>query len=116
MLKSKHTVPIGPMSVGGLWGCRLKDSVTRWSLQVNEDTLLDCFRHRPGRQSFIGEHAGKFLDGAILDNLIVEEPRLWEKIDRVVRELMACQEPDGYLGTYTPDMRWIRTGRRTGGK
>ena len=33
------------------------------------------------------------------------------KIDRVVRELMACQEPDGYLGTYTPDMRWI--GRAT---
>lgn len=111
MLKSKHAVTIGPMSVGGLWGRRLKDSVTRWSLQVNEDTLLDCFRHRPGRQSFIGEHAGKFLDGAILDNLIVEEPRLWEKIDRVVRELMACQEPEGYLGTYTPDMRWI--GRAT---
>ena len=111
MLKSKHAVTIGPMSVGGLWGRRLKDSVTRWSLQVNEDTLLDCFRHRPGRQSFIGEHAGKFLDGAILDNLIVEDPWLWEKIDRVVRELMACQEPDGYLGTYTPDMRWI--GRAT---
>ena len=47
----------------------------------------------------------------ILDNLIVEDPWLWEKIDRVVRELMACQEPDGYLGTYTPDMRWI--GRAT---
>ena len=69
------------------------------------------FPSSSGTQSFIGEHAGKFLDGAILDNLIVEEPRLWEKIDRVVRELMACQEPEGYLGTYTPDMRWI--GRAT---
>lgn len=29
MLKSKHAVTIGPMSVGGLWGRRLKDSVTR---------------------------------------------------------------------------------------
>ena len=61
MLKSKHAVTIGPMSVGGLWGRRLKDSVTRWSLQVNEDTLLDCFRHRPGRSRSLGSTAGKFL-------------------------------------------------------
>ena len=54
MLKSKHTVPVGPMSVGRLWGRRLKDSVTRWSLQVNEDTLLDCFRHRPGTYGLSG--------------------------------------------------------------
>lgn len=111
MLQSRHTVQVGPMNVGGLWGRRLRDSVSRWSLQVNEDTLLDCFRHRPGKQSFIGEHAGKYIDGAILDNFIVDDPKLWEKIDRVIQGLMACQEEDGYLGTYTPDMRWI--GRAT---
>ena len=116
MLKASTLSRLDPMSVGGLWGHRLKDSVTRWSLQVNEDTLLDCFRHRPGRQSFIGEHAGKFLDGAILDNLIVEDPWLWEK-DRP-------SSPGTYGLSGTGRLSWHlyaryaldRTGNRAGGK
>ena len=47
MLKSKHAVTIGPMSVGGLWGRRLKDSVTRWSLGSAKSTTsprdIICF-------------------------------------------------------------------------
>jgi DUF1680 family protein len=34
------------------------------------------------------------------------DPRLREKMDYVVRELLKCQLDDGYLGTYLPKDRW----------
>lgn len=105
-LQRKQTAPFGPMKVGGLWGRRVEDTVREWSLKVNDDLLLDGFRSRPGIQAWIGEHVGKFTHGAIYVNEIVHSKELANKIDFLMKELIACQEEDGYLGTYLPKDRW----------
>lgn len=93
------------LRLGGAWGDLLGRSLEQWAVAVQEDVLLAGFRARPGVQSWIGEHVGKWLLGALgaleYPNLpTVRDGRLEEKVRRVVRGLVDCQEPDGYLGTY----------------
>lgn len=75
-------------------------------LGVSEETLLGGFRRRPGSHPWIGEHVGKFLHAATLAWANTGDAQLKEKIDRVVAELIKCQKPDGYLGTYVDEERW----------
>ncbi len=92
--------------LGGLWGRRLADTVERWMLHVSEDALLDGFRQRPGVQPWIGEHLGKYLLGAVGAAAFVPQAALAARLERLVTAWVACQEPDGYLGTYLPAERW----------
>lgn len=97
--------------LGGPWGDLLGRSLEQWTVRVEEDVLLGGFRNRPGIQPWIGEHAGKWLLGALgaleFPNLpAVRDGRLEEKIGRVVDGLIRCQEADGYLGTYEPGDRF----------
>ena len=100
--------PLQPdcVSVAGYLGRRITANEQSRLLIVNEDELLAGFRHRPGSQDWIGEHIGKWLHAATLAWLNTGDPALREKLDRVVTELLKCQEPDGYLGTYLPKDRW----------
>jgi len=75
-------------------------------LRVDEEGILGGFEHRPGKQMWIGEHAGKFLDAAGNTYLYTHDARLKELMDRVAHRLIATQLADGYLGTYTDDQRW----------
>lgn len=92
--------------LGGLLGTRFGRSEKNRLLEVDEDELLAGFRHRPGKQAWIGEHVGKFLHAASLAWANTGDPVLRQKLDRVAAGLMATQEPDGYLGTYTPETRF----------
>ncbi len=113
---TKHTPACkGGVSIGGIWRRRLEDSIINWALHIDEDLLLDGFRHRPGVQAWIGEHIGKYLDGAIRCNRIVQNDELWKKISRLAEELPEHQEPDGYIGTHAADQRWKSHHWTTGG-
>ncbi|MGQ9462123.1 MAG: glycoside hydrolase family 127 protein [Candidatus Fervidibacter sp.] len=92
--------------LGGLLGYRFKMNELNRLLPLSEETLLSGFRKRPGVQAWIGEHVGKWLHAAVLTWANTGNPNLKVKIDRVVRELIATQEPDGYLGTYDFATRW----------
>src|SRR5262249_13663887 len=92
--------------LGGLLGERFGRSEKNRLLHVDEDELLAGFRHRPGKQAWIGEHVGKWLHAASLAYANTGDPKLHEKLDRVASELMKTQEPDGYLGTYVPAQRF----------
>ena len=92
--------------IDGLLGERMRVNLEGRLLNVDEKEILDCFRHRPGKQAWSGEHAGKFLDAAANAWLYSKDERLKTLMDRVARELIATQLPDGYLGTYTDDKRW----------
>ena len=50
----------------GYLGTRVANNEKNRLLAVNEDELLAGFRKRPGKQEWIGEHAGKFLHAATL--------------------------------------------------
>jgi DUF1680 family protein len=70
------------------------------------DRLLEGYRHRPGRQSWDGEHVGKWLHAATLAWVNTGDPALRAKLDYTVAELSKCQLADGYLGTYLDKDRW----------
>ena len=75
-------------------------------LPVDTEPLLAGFRHKPGSHPWIGEHVGKWLHAATLAWAYSGDPALRAKLDRVADELVRCQEPDGYLGTYVPEKRF----------
>src|SRR5438445_10494094 len=54
------------VSLGGLLGDRFGKSEKARLLNVDETELLAGFRHRPGKQAWIGEHVGKLLHAASL--------------------------------------------------
>ena len=73
---------------------------------IDMDRLLEGYRHRPGRQSWDGEHVGKWLHAATLAWVNTGDPALRAKLDYTVAELSKCQLADGYLGTYLDKDRW----------
>jgi DUF1680 family protein len=73
---------------------------------VDTEPFLSGYRMKPGSHPWIGEHVGKWLHAATLAWVYTGDAELKAKIDRVAAELIACQEPDGYLGTYVPEKRF----------
>jgi len=96
----------GAEHLDGFLGARIDANASNRLLKVDEDRMLQGFRHRPGPQTWDGEHVGKWLHAATLAWAYNQDPRLREKLDRVVVELSKCQLDDGYLGTYLPEKRW----------
>ena len=96
----------GDQQIGGILGDRMAVNLNGRLLHVDEQALLQGFRHRPGEQAWCGEHAGKFLHAAANTWLYTHDENLKTLMDRVARELIATQLSDGYLGTYTDDQRW----------
>lgn len=97
---------LGEVQVGGLLGGRIETAALHRLLELDEDALLAGFRRRPGSQEWIGEHVGKFLHAAALAWKYTGDERLRAKLERVAGELLSCQLPDGYLGTYLPSDYW----------
>ena len=95
--------PINPGDVAleGFLGERCRKNERARLLAKNEDELLQGFQKRPGKQAWIGEHAGKWLHAATLAWVYTKDPYLRSKLDRVAAELIAAQKDDGYLGTYS---------------
>jgi hypothetical protein len=96
----------GAVRLQGFLGARVMANATNRLLKVDEEPLLAGFRKKPGSHPWIGEHVGKWMHAATLAWAYTGEPALRAKLDRVAAELIKTQEPDGYLGTYTPDKRF----------
>lgn len=92
--------------IGGWLGARIDANEKNRLLTVDTEPLLAGYRERPGSHPWIGEHVGKWLHAATLAWAYTGDLALKTKLDRVVAELIACQEPDGYLGTYVREKRF----------
>jgi uncharacterized protein len=90
----------------GWIGTRIIANESNRLAKLDPSRLLEGYRHRPGRQSWDGEHVGKWLHAATLAWANTGDPALREKLDYTVAELTKCQLPDGYLGTYVEARRW----------
>lgn len=98
--------PLDRQRIQGLLGRRMKVNLEGRLLRVDEPALLEGFQKPPGVHPWIGEHIGKFLDAASKTWAYTGDERLKTMLDRMARDLMATQLPDGYLGTYTESLRW----------
>lgn len=90
----------------GWMGSRISGSESNRLVKLDPARLLEGYRKRPGRQSWDGEHVGKWLHAATLAWVYTGDPALRQKIDYVAAELVKCQLEDGYLGTYETRNRW----------
>jgi DUF1680 family protein len=99
-------LPPGQIRIQGWLGRRIAANEKNRLLSVDTEPLLAGYRKRPGSHPWIGEHVGKWLHAATLAWAHTGDPALKAKLDRVAAELIACQEPDGYLGTYVPEKRF----------
>lgn len=95
------------MQFGGFIGQRLKANLENWELRVPaaNPALIEMFYDRdrkPDRRllPWSGEFIGKYLCSSILSYRILRDPRQKDLIDRLVRELIASQGADGYLGPF----------------
>ncbi len=94
------------VQLAGWIGMRVASNEANRLVKIDTDRLLEGYRHRPGRQSWDGEHVGKWLHAATLAWVNTGDPALREKLDHTVAELSKCQMDDGYLGTYVATNRW----------
>ena len=90
----------------GWVGTRLAGNESNRLVKIDPARLLEGYRQRPGRQSWDGEHVGKWLHAATLAWVYTGDPALRAKLDNTVAELCQCQLADGYLGTYLEKDRW----------
>ena len=93
----------------GWLGTRMAANESNRLAKLDIGRLLEGYRQRPGRQSWEGEHVGKWLHAATLAWVNTGDPALRAKLDETVAELGKCQLEDGYLGTYSLDGKpWPR--------
>jgi DUF1680 family protein len=90
----------------GWVGSRITGNESNRLVKIDTDRLLEGYRKRPGRQTWDGEHIGKWLHAATLAWVNTGDPALRAKLDHTVAELAKCQLADGYLGTYVEEKRW----------
>jgi len=94
------------VQIHGWIGTRVAGNESNRLAKVDVDRLLEGYRKRPGRQSWDGEHVGKWLHAATLAWVNTGDPALRTKLDHTASELSKCQLADGYLGTYLDKDRW----------
>jgi len=90
----------------GWVGTRVQANESNRLVTLDPTRLLEGYRKRPGRQSWDGEHVGKWLHAATLAWVNTGDPALRQKLDYAAAELVKCQLNDGYLGTYLEKDRW----------
>ena len=100
-IADKYT-PAYSQNIEGLLGFRMNVNLEKRLLQIDSAILLSGFRKRPGSQTWIGEHVGKFLFSAANTYKYSNDPHIKQLMDAMAKEYIACQLPDGYLGTYLP--------------
>ncbi len=96
----------GAVQLQGFLGERCLKNERSRLLAKNEEELLKGFQNRPGKQAWVGEHAGKWLHAATLAWVYTRDEALRSKLERVATALMATQDEDGYLGTYAGGSHW----------
>ncbi|MGA2254389.1 MAG: beta-L-arabinofuranosidase domain-containing protein, partial [Thermoguttaceae bacterium] len=92
--------------IDGWLGPRIDANESKRLLVVDTGPLLAGYHKKPGSHPWIGEHVGKWMHAATLAWAYSGDQRLRKKLDRIAAELIQCQEPDGYLGTYVPAQRF----------
>ena len=96
----------GEVHLGGFLGERFERNRNGRLKHVPMDILLGGFKSRPGSHPWIGEHIGKWMHAASLTYQESGDADLKAMLDAAVRDLLATEKPDGYLGTYGDKDRW----------
>ncbi|HVT91527.1 MAG TPA: beta-L-arabinofuranosidase domain-containing protein [Bryobacteraceae bacterium] len=107
-----HPVPVHAVTIGdGFWYARRKANVERSipsMLQLLEENgVVDNFRRLSGRKNaplrgpvYTDSDIYKWIEGAAFSLQTERNPALEKTIDGLVDDILAAQEPSGYLNTH----------------
>jgi len=105
------------LRVRGPMGERLKANRKQWLMTAPHanPAMLEMFRDRdrePARDlvPWAGEFAGKYLTSAVPALRLTDDPDLRSHLESFVRELIAAQDTDGYLGPFPRAQRLVGPG------
>jgi uncharacterized protein len=110
-----QSLPFEFQQIDGLFAERMKVNVEHGLLHIDEAEYLSGFFQRPKEPvsgdlasgtAWVGEHIGKWLDATSNSLRNSDNTALHQLADRMAAALISTQEPDGYLGTYAPNLRW----------
>lgn len=105
----------GAVRIQGFLGDQIDLCLHKRILAQDVDHLVRPFRVRKDTREWRSEFWGKWITSAIAAYRYSADPQLKEIIDRAVKQLIATQTPDGYIGAY-PDggrlMKWDIWGRK----
>lgn len=99
----------------GEMGRRIDANVSAWILRAPDASpgMIEMFHRRDRRLPYpepvpwAGEFAGKYLISAVQACRMSDDPRLRDYVTGFVRDLLACQAEDGYLGPWPKDQRLL---------
>lgn len=95
---------LGDVKVGGEIGRRIDITIQNNLLKINtEKDFIKPFQEKKAGDGFVG--LGMFIDSLVRFTAYTHEEQLIRLKDQVIREAIATQEPDGYLGMLEPGKR-----------
>lgn len=108
-MRAGTTVLRGPL--GDAVAANLRGRLTHFIVDEHSPAIVlfaPDLRARNVEGDWYGEHAGKWLYAAARAVMHGGDATLAANLRRVADYLVSVQEPDGYLGTYAPERRFMR--------
>lgn len=107
-----RSLPLARYHLDGLLGQRIRVNIENWLVPAPEANpgLIQMFHQRdrqppPDLVPWAGEFVGKYLISAIQALRLMDQPELRERVTEVVKQLIASQASDGYLGPFPKNVR-----------
>ena len=100
----------GDVTLQGPVGDRLNRMVRNHVAAKDLSYLTACFRCRSEESQWQTEFWGKYMHGAVPLWQLTGCPALKAKIDASVRDVIAAQDDEGYIGNYSPERRLAKGG------
>ncbi len=107
-----HSVPIRAVTMGsGIWSDRMRtnveDSIPTLLALLEEHGVVDNFRRLSGRKNtgrrgplYTDSDLYKWMEAAAYVLQSGDRPQLRQTLDKLIDDVLAAQEPSGYLDTY----------------
>lgn len=108
-------IPDTRLRLEGEVGRRAEAVIENWVLPMPDanPAVLEMFRLRDREPAYnnpvpwAGEFIGKYLQSAVQFLQFTDDPRLRERVETTVAELIATQSPEGYLGPFRREERLL---------
>lgn len=92
--------PARSVEINGYVGGKLDASYQNRILAQDVDRLVEPFKNRTEERCWQSEFWGKWFTSAVMAYRYHPDPALKKTLDKAVKDLIATQTPDGYIGNY----------------
>lgn len=103
--KPKPLPELAQTHIDGYLGERINACIRLRVIGENEEALVVPFRSQKETSQWQTEFWGKWTLGAVAAYRYNRDPELLAKIKRGAEGILATQQPDGYIGNYSPEAR-----------